>query len=80
MSQKTKVLKLMREQGYVTRNWALSNFISRLSAIILDLKQDGVNIEGGWKEGDFVYKLLDKPVRTEVFRVNGEIVAQKIIW
>lgn len=79
-SQKDKVLKEMRSQGFVTRNWALRNFISRLGAIICDLKKDGMDIEAKWKDGDYEYVLKDKPRATEVYRVNGEIVGRKVIW
>lgn len=50
--------------GRVTRNWALGNFISRLGAIILVLKNEGMAIEGKYiKSGqgtDFVYS-IEKP-------------------
>ena len=80
MSQRTKVLKLMREQGFVTRNWAMQNFISRLGAIIWQLKSEGMNIEPEWKDGDYIYKLMDKPKETIVYRVNGEVVHTKVIY
>ena len=78
-SQKQIVLKHMRETGSVSRNWALQNYISRLSAIMLDLKNEGVNFETRQDGGDYVYSLLDKPQKV-VYRVNGEIVATKTIW
>lgn len=80
-SQKDIVLKRMREYGYVTRNWCLQHYISRLSAIMLDLKKDGINFEAKDKNGDYVYILLDKPKRVETFYVNGVKVApDRIIW
>lgn len=79
-SQKQKVLKYLRENGFVTRNWALQNYISRLSAIMLDLKNEGVNFEAGDKGNDYVYTLKDKPKETIVYRVNGEIVGRKVVW
>lgn len=79
-SQKDKVLKLMREQGFVTRNWALQNCISRLGAIVCDLKKDGMDIEAKWKDGDYEYVLRDRPKATEVYKVNGQVVATKVIW
>ncbi len=79
-SQKDKVLKLMREQGFVTRNWALQNYISRLGAIMCDLKDEGVNFEAKNDDGDYRYTLLDKPKEKIVYRVNGEVVSTKIIW
>jgi hypothetical protein len=80
MSQKSKILKLMREQGFVTRNWALQNFISRLGAIICTLKKEGMNITAEWKDGDYVYKLLDKPKEIIEYRVDGLLVHKKVIY
>ncbi len=79
MSQKSKVLKLLREQGFVTRNWALQNYISRLSAIMLDLKKEGVNFEAKDKDGDYVYYLKDIP-QIKIYYVEGKEVARKLIW
>lgn len=78
-SQKDIVLKQMRQFGYVTRNWCLQRFISRLSSIMLILKQEGVNFETKQVEGDYVYRLLDKPQVKEYF-VGGVKVAEKITW
>jgi len=80
MSQKTTVLKIMREKGYITRNECLRMFISRLGAIIWQLKSEGMNIESEWKDGDYIYKLMDKPKETIVYRVNGEVVHTKVIY
>jgi hypothetical protein len=81
LSQKDKVLKLMREQGFVTRNWALQNYISRLSAIMLDLKNEGVNFEAGDYGTDYKYTLLDKPKEIKRYFVGGvEVAPPKIIW
>lgn len=70
----------MRKQGYVSRNWALNNYISRLSAIMLDLKKEGINFEPKDKDGDYTYYLKDKPKEIIEYRVNGELVGKKIIW
>lgn len=79
-SQKDFVLKELRLQGFVTRNWCLQNFISRLSSIMLILKQEGINFSTEHMEnGDFKYVLIDKP-KNVVYRVNGEVVATKTIW
>ena len=46
----------------VSRNWALRNYITRLSARICDLRDDGHVIKGEYVKGkngkDFVYRLL----------------------
>lgn len=68
LSQKDIVLKQMRTQGFVTRNWCLQNYISRLSAIMLDLKKDGINFKAeDMENGDYKYTLLDKPKRVDTF-------------
>ena len=40
-SQVTMVEKRLEKYGEVSRNWALDNYISRLSAIIYKLKKSG---------------------------------------
>ena len=51
----------LKTRGYVSRNDALKNHITRLSAIILELKHEGLEIEGGWQKTlfgkDFIYYL-----------------------
>lgn len=79
MSQKNIVLKQLRENGEVTRNWCLERYITRLGAIMCQLRKEGVNYEAKSRGGDYVYKLLDKPQIKEYF-VGGIKVAQKVIW
>lgn len=81
-SQKDKVLKLLIENGKVTRNQCLRDFITtRLSAYILDFRKEGMNIKAEYKDGDFIYTLMDKPKYIEEFRVVGEnIVIRKPVW
>ena len=40
------VLRELKEKGYITRNYALKHYISRLGAIIYHLKQKGYDIVG----------------------------------
>ena len=64
-TQKEKVRQQLLTVGYVTRNWALSRFITRLGAIVYELKQEGLNIEGfynndklyGPNKRDYIYKI-----------------------
>jgi len=50
-SQMKMVVNELTTKGYVSRNWALQNFISRLSAIIYNLRYDY-----GWDfRGERVY-------------------------
>lgn len=81
LSQKDIVLKQMRQFGYVSRNWCLQRFISRLSAIMLDLKNEGINFETKEIDGDYHYILKDKPKRVIEYRVQGEdITIKKLVW
>lgn len=67
MKQKELIVNVLLNYGVVSRNWALSNYISRLSAIIYDLTHEygwefetekvktiKPNGEKGW---DYVYKV-----------------------
>jgi hypothetical protein len=47
---------------------------------MLDLKNEGVNFEPKDLDGDYVYKLLDKPKSIEIYRVEGVEVGRKVIW
>jgi len=51
------IKKRLAKTGKVSRNWCLSNFISRLSAHIYALKKEGMKFEIIRKNGDFIYKL-----------------------
>ncbi len=78
-TQKSIVLKRMRDTGSVTRNWALRNYISRLGAIICNLRAEGMDIEAKFVDGDYVYTLKDKPKVKEYF-VGGQLVSKKLTW
>jgi len=45
-TQKLWTINQIERYGSVTRNKALNNYITRLSAIIFDLKKDGWEITG----------------------------------
>lgn len=45
MSQEKKVIDQLNKQGFVSRNWALENYMSRLGAIICDLKKKGFKFD-----------------------------------
>lgn len=62
-NQRLTVIGKFREQGYVTRNWALRNFISRLGAIIPDLTEEGWKIARATIDGDYHYYLINRPGR-----------------
>lgn len=64
--------KLLNE-GRVSRNTALQNYISRLGAIINDLNNDGWSITGNYEKTphgkDYVYTLVSSPYEKEEFFV-----------
>ena len=57
----TEIIKnRLLEDKRVSRNWALSNYISRLSACIHTLRhEEGMNIDGEYVGRDYVYTLKD---------------------
>lgn len=63
-SQEEKVLAQLKETGEVSRNWCLQRYITRLSAIIYNLKKDGYDFEIERRDGDYVYKV--NPVPKEI--------------
>lgn len=49
--------------GSITRNFALGHFITRLSAVIWDLKAKGYKIKADWDDAhkDYIYTMIDRP-------------------
>ena len=75
------VKKQLLEKGQITRNQALQNYITRLSSIILTLKEEGFEIEGSFKKvkggKDYVYTLQKSPYKKKEYWVNGTLVGFK---
>ena len=68
-SQIETIKHLLNTQGFVSRNWALSNYVGRLASRIDDLRKEGYEFEtftvkntkpDGSSGKDFVYKLKVK--------------------
>lgn len=57
-TQKQWVIEQLRAHGEITRNQCLKNYISRLGAIALVLKNEGWELEAFDRENDYVYKLV----------------------
>jgi hypothetical protein len=61
-TQVSWVKENLRENGYISRNQCLRNYISRLGAIINILKKDGWRFEANYQQTvngkDFWYKLV----------------------
>lgn len=56
MTQKDWVIEQLSSKGYVTRNEALANYISRLGAIIHTMKKEGWEFMAVFEDGDYVYR------------------------
>lgn len=75
-TQRKWVEEQLRATGEITRNQCLKNYISRLGAIMLDLKKDGWDFTTSSREGDYVYTLGErsKPKRQVVEQLsNGNV-------
>lgn len=61
-TQSDWVVNQLERYGKVSRNQCLSRYISRLGAIICDLKKAGWEIEGNYKTTkngkDFIYRVI----------------------
>ena len=54
-TQLQKIKAQIDTYNEVSRNWALSQFISRLGALVLLLNKNGYNLTGKYRDGDYVY-------------------------
>ena len=65
MTQEKFVLDELKNNGEISRNLCLRNYISRLGAIICDLNKKGYVIKGDYRKTengkDFIYKLIKSP-------------------
>jgi hypothetical protein len=55
------IVRQLEENGEVSRNQALTHFISRLSARIADLELEGYKFSTEWRGGDYVYTVISTP-------------------
>jgi len=76
-TQRQFVEKELLETGKIGRNYCLQNYISRLGALICDLRADGWDFEAKNVKGDYVYKLKNSPYEKKHYYVDGELVASK---
>jgi phage pi2 protein 07 len=66
-SQLTWIKEQLLKHGEISRNTCLRNYISRLSARILDLEKDGWVFTTEKRKGDFVYKASHIPDTVRAF-------------
>jgi len=79
-TQKQWVIEQLRKKGYITRNECLGEYITRLGAIIANLKKDGYKFKKGeysptaGKGKDYIYRLINNPIE----RVPDETLDEKL--
>lgn len=87
-SQKEWVIQQLLSKGKISRNFALKNYISRLGAIICDLKEEGWDFNGyfidsdkpdGGKGKNYVYEIVKCPFKKKVYVVEGKEIVEWII-
>lgn len=82
LTQKDKVLALLKEHGSVSRNFLIDNRTTvRLSSIIERLRKEGYSIETDTKSNvhDTVYRMEPKRVEHYIVPVTNEHIT-KNIW
>ena len=73
------IKRVLRDKGEVSRNFALSQYISRLGAIICSLRKDGWEFDIERRQGDYVYKLKQAPVIRKVEIIDGRAVEVRTV-
>lgn len=56
-TQEEFVLSCLKTHGEISRNHCLRNYITRLSAIIYNLRKEGYDFTVERRDGDYIYKL-----------------------
>lgn len=79
MTQTNIVKRKLADDGVVTRNWALKNYISRLGAIINKLRGEGWEIEEGeyvttGYGKDYQYKLIKGNIKKVYYKNEQGII------
>lgn len=79
LSQYQRIEKRLLEAGYITRNQALKNYISRLSAHIQKMEEKGWEFSTEETKTDYIYKVIKSPYKIrEITLENGEKIKQII--
>lgn len=69
-TQKEFVISKLKKDGSISRNFCLSNYISRLGAIVNQLNNEGWNLEGSNQDnGDYIYKVKQAPFKRVVYKL-----------
>lgn len=65
-TQRQQVIDRLKNNGEVSRNWALSNYITRLAAIVAVLEAEGFEFTTYRDDNDYCYKLAKVATRRQV--------------
>lgn len=72
LTQESWVKEQLEIRGFITRNECLQRYISRLSAIIQDLEEDGYSFKAYFIKTingmDYKYELERKPEQKQLFK------------
>jgi hypothetical protein len=66
-SKHQRVIKKLLRDGFITRNECLKNYISRLSAIIQVLEEEGWKFDAKDYDKDYIYRVLHCPIKKTEF-------------
>lgn len=83
-TQKEWVVEKLREDGFVSRNACLKNYVSRLSAIIAVLEAEGFAFDAKFVDGergrDYIYRVVSTPQKqvSKVEQINGVAVERRV--
>lgn len=79
-SQKQRVIDRLLERGEISRNQCLSNYISRLSAIIQDLEEEGWEFKTDRLDNDYFYYVIKHPYKIQNYThpITGGIIKKVI--
>jgi hypothetical protein len=77
MTQRSRVEESLLKNGYATRNQFLRQIpaITRLGAIICDMRADGWQFEEGYSPNkkDYQYKLVKCPYKKVAYTIGGQV-------
>lgn len=76
ITQKDRVRRILKDQGFIDNHSAIdAKLTTRLGAIIFQLRQDGMEIEGGFIPGtkNFKYTLLNRPPKMVAIKTPGGV-------
>ena len=80
-TQKEWVVKVLLNEGEISRNTCLQNFVSRLSAIILALKKEGWEFHPHYRKENggrnFYYTATKMPYRKVEYKTSDGLIINK---